>query len=93
MEEVTLTLTQEDMDLIGNLVADMPYRSVAPLVNWINSQVTKKSAEYSIRFQPSQLAALQQLFIPYSAVINFANKIKGQLDNTAIETVQPKTCD
>jgi hypothetical protein len=42
MNEFTITFTERDLDLLGRLLPDHPYKLVAPLLDKINSQIQEQ---------------------------------------------------
>jgi hypothetical protein len=52
MKTVTLTFTQEQLQVINAALMEIPYRAAAPLIASINSQIKdqteQKPAEYSL---------------------------------------------
>ena len=42
---LTLTLTDQQLQIIGAALVELPYRMVAPVVEEINRQVTQQKAE------------------------------------------------
>lgn len=45
MDEHTITLTPADLDLLGRLLPEHPYKLVAPLINKINAQLAAQQAK------------------------------------------------
>ena len=88
-QEVSLTLQVKDIDYILNVLADQPYREVAPVISDITGQLPanladmKPEDEVRLKLEAKKLDLVLSKLVrrPYIEVVNLIGSIMQQLES------------